>query len=201
MDQNEWCQFLEQYSQELMKVDEPQIVIPPEARKDGWMGFAPASEEAIAACETRLGRTLPPSLRTFYSVTNGWRTTGYFIWDILPVEQIGWLCDRKPFLHQLACESEKMPGPWRKDPDGSRLREYRNEQGTRVKRSLVISSTGDAADWLLDPGAEAHTGEWPAGRWASWNPAMQWSADNFADLMHQELASFIQLRNSHENTK
>ncbi|RUT03955.1 hypothetical protein DSM106972_048690 [Dulcicalothrix desertica PCC 7102] len=59
------------------------------------MGYSPASESQILAAEQRIGKSLPPSLRTFYSVTNGWRTTGLCIYDILPVEEIDWLqvCD------------------------------------------------------------------------------------------------------------
>jgi hypothetical protein len=45
----------------------------------------------------------------------------------------------------------------------------------------------DAAYWLLDPGAEPHDGEWPAGRWAAWQPAMSWTATSFAELIAREL--------------
>jgi hypothetical protein len=141
-----------------------------------------------------LGRKLPASLRSFYSVSNGWRETGFFIWDVLPVEELGWLTDREPHLYQLACEAEAEPGPFKDDPGDARLRHYRDEQGTRVKRTLVISSCGDAATWLLDPGPKPHGGEWPGGRWAGWNPAMAWTAVSFADLMKQELESFLRLR-------
>lgn len=159
-----------------------------------WMGFEPASEGAIGEAERRLGRQLPPSLRTFYLVTNGWRATGFFIADVLPVEQAGWPKDRDPHLYRMACETEGHCRPFKRDPDGSRHREYVLEQGTRVKRSLAISSWGDAAIWLLDPGERPHDGEWPAGRWASWSPAMEWQAESFAELMKNELESFVRLR-------
>jgi hypothetical protein len=201
MDPSDWRQFLERYSQELLATDDTRIVVSPEARDSGWMGYAPASDEAIAQAERRLGRELPPSLKTFYSVTNGWKATGFFIWDVLPVEKIGWLCDRDPKLYELACGTEKLPGPFKKDPDGSRLREFRNEQGTRVKRALAISSHGDSALWLLDPDVETPGGEWPAGRWASWNPAMEWSADSFADLMEQEFENFLRLRDAKDQRR
>lgn len=194
MDAHDWRRFLEQYSEELVATDIATIVIPPEVRESRWMGFAPATPAAIQEAEQRLGRKLPVSLRNFYSVTNGWRATGFFIWDILPVEKIGWLSDHDSHLYHLVCEVELTPGPFKKDPDGSRLREYRHEQGTRVKRSLVITSRGDAAYWLLDPDLKPHDGEWPGGRWASWNPAMNWTASSFEDLMKQEFKSFREVR-------
>jgi hypothetical protein len=88
---------------------------------------------------------------------------------------------------------ESEPGPFKNDPEDKRLNEYREECGTRVKRSLVVNSRDDAATWLLDLGAEPHQGEWPAGRWASWNPGMAWQAENFAELMTKELRGLQKL--------
>lgn len=192
--QVEWREFLQRYSRELLATDDSRIAVPEDARLSQWMGYPPATESAIAESERRLGRPLPPSLRCFYSVSNGWRATGYFIYNVLPVEAIGWLRDVDPPLYHLADEAESTRGPWPNDPDAERLKEYRNEQGTRVKRTLVISSEGDGATWLLDPGPEPHSGEWPGGRWAGWNPAMAWTAGSFAELMAHELGALIDLR-------
>jgi hypothetical protein len=193
---DQWRSFLERYTDELLQCDD--LPIADEdwqlAGESHWMGFAPASAGAIRSAERRLGRSLPESLRQFYGVTNGWRATGRKIYDVLPVEQAGWLSDRQPDLHALASMAEATPGPFKKDLGGARLRHYRDEQGTRVKRSLVLNADGDAATWLLDPGSEEHTGEWPGGCWASWNPAMEWTAVSFAELMTQELATLISLR-------
>ena len=190
--QEEWRRFLHRYSEELLATDD--LDIPDVARRSDWMGFEPASEAAIVRAEQGLGQRLPPSLRMFYSVSNGWRTTGFFVYNILPVEEIGWLRDREPGLYSIASDAESTVGPWKNDPGDARLKEYRDEQGTRVKRCLVISSQGDSATWLLDPGPDAHEGEWPGGCWASWNPAMSWTATSFADLMAEELRTLIRLR-------
>jgi hypothetical protein len=191
---DDWRTFLERYSQELLATSDLWFEIPDNVRHTGWMGFSPATKEAIAGTELRLGRALPESLRSFYTVTNGWRQTGYFIFGVLPVEDLGWLLHLEPNLYELACKAEDEPGPWPNDLGNVRLQEYREEQGARVKRSLVISSDGDAATWLLDPGPSPHSGEWPGGRWAGWNPAMEWSAPSFAELMKQEFDSLLQLR-------
>jgi hypothetical protein len=199
-DPQAWRAFLERYSRELLATDGLGGKITAKARSSGWMGYPPASPDAIATAERCLGRRLPPSLRTFYSVTNGWRSTGHFIWDILPVRSIDWLEDRDPDLYQLAVDAEEEEGPFQQDPGGARLREYQYEQGTRVKRALIINSLGDAANWLLDPGEADDGGEWPGGRWASWNPGMDWTAQSFGELMVNEFQSFISIRDNREPT-
>ena len=196
MNRTEWREFLKLYSEELLSLDWSDTirlfssrgaVIPEEARRAAWMGFEPASEAAISATEDRLGRRLPPSLRTFYEVSNGWGMVGSFIFDVLPVEKIGWLNDLEPDLYAIACKAEGSEGPFNNDPGNARLEHYRLEQGTMVKRSLAISSWGDAAIWLLDPGDQRRTAEWRGGLWASWNPGIEWTAESFADLMRAEL--------------
>ncbi len=203
MTPSEWQQFLKRYSQEFLSLDWSKTIrifsshgaaIPEEVRRIGWMGFEPASKAAIAAAEDRLGRRLPESLRTFYEVSNGWGMIGSSIFDLLPVERIGWLRDRDPHLYGLACKTEAHDRPFKRDPDGSRHRFYVFEQGTQVKRALAISSWGDAAIWLLDPGEQPHDAEWPAGMWASWVPGTEWSAASFADLMKRELQKLVSKR-------
>jgi hypothetical protein len=196
MTSSEWRAFLRHYSDELLRAGDSRIELPAAARAARWMGFDPASAAAVEAAEGRLGRRLPSSLRAFYLVSNGWRATGPFIADVLPVEQVGWLRDRDPHLYGLACKSAAHSRPFKRDPDGSRLREYVLDQGTRVKRALAISSWGDAAVWLLDPGEHPHDAEWPAGRWASWSPGMEWQAASFAGLMKHELERFVRLRDN-----
>src|SRR5690242_24992 len=113
MNPSDWREFLKRYSQAFLSLDWSNTVrlfssrgavIPDEARRAVWMGFEPASEAAIAAAEDRLGHRLPPSLRTFYVVSNGWGMIGSHVFGVLPVEQIGWLRDRDPHLYQMACE-------------------------------------------------------------------------------------------------
>ena len=128
-------------------------------------------------------------LSNFYFVTNGWRETGYFIYDILPVEKVDCLRIRDSHLYDIACRAEK-----RQDiPDN-----YYYEQGTQVKRSLAISSEGDAAIWLLDPGEQDAQGEWAGGCWASWIPGMEWRATSFRQLIELELEDFISFHDGEE---
>ena len=162
--------------------------------QSGWLGFEPATEGAIVEAEKRLGVRLPPSLRTFYSVSNGWSDFGCFIWNLLPVQEIDWLVARDPDLYQIAVDSSATAGPFEDDPNDVRLNEFRHEQGFRVMRSLAITSEGDASTWLLDPQTRSEDDEWAGGRWSSWNPAMEWIAASFAELVQDEYATFLRLR-------
>ncbi|BAY86586.1 hypothetical protein NIES267_60960 [Calothrix parasitica NIES-267] len=187
MNLEQWKKFLKRYSIELLSEDS-EIEFDEEIYQSQWMGYEPATETQIAEAEKRLNMTLPNSLRNFYLVTNGWRETGYYIHDILPVEKIDWLRIRDSHLHGIACKAEER----RDIPDN-----YDYEQGTQVKRSLAISSWGDAAIWLLDPGEQDSRGEWAGACWASWIPGMEWTATSFAELMEKELEDFIHLRDDY----
>ena len=188
MNIEQWQQFLKRYSIELLAEDS-EIEVDRQAYQNQWMGYEGATETQIIEAEKRLGTTLPNSLRNFYLVTNGWRETGYFIYDILPVEEIDWLRIRDSHLYDIACRAEK-----RQDiPDN-----YYYEQGTQVKRSLAISSEGDAAIWLLDPGELDAQGEWAGGCWASWIPGMEWRATSFRQLIELELEDFISFHDGEE---
>lgn len=193
MNVEQWQEFLKHYSIELL-ADNSDIEVDEEVYQSKWMGYEPATETQIIEAEKRLGVSLPNSLRNFYLVTNGWRETGHFIYDILPVEEIDWLQIRDSHLYGMACKHEKIPGPFNEDPNNEGLIEYRYQQGTQVKRSLAISSWGDAAIWLLDPGEQDAQGEWAGGCWASWIPGMEWLTTSFSELMEQELECFVRLR-------
>jgi hypothetical protein len=133
-----------------------------------WMptAFAPATESQIAREEARLGVRLPPSLRSFYLQTNGHAVVGNFIWAVRSVEQIGWMRDAVPFLYEVLFEEDPVSA-----------------------RCLVVSGESDASWWLLDPGDVDQRGEWRAGRWSSWNPAMRWVAADFFGLFEDEVST------------
>lgn len=64
-----------------------------EAREARWLGFEPAGEERILALEDRLGCPLPPSLRSFLQVTDGWRHAGDSIPLLAGTGGIDWCAD------------------------------------------------------------------------------------------------------------
>jgi hypothetical protein len=71
----EWGTWLSRWTEEWVRGAEL-AELDPQVSRDRWLGFAPASEEAVAALEVRLGRALPPSYREFLLTTDGWRNAG-----------------------------------------------------------------------------------------------------------------------------
>jgi len=136
-----------------------------EIRNSSWLGYPGCNDRQIADVESRLGVTFPPSLREFYSITNGWQNVNSFVDAILPIEQIDYLPIIAPELTAIIRETGELPN----DP------EYTDEQVTRVVRSIVLSTEGDATTTLIDPESDIGNGEWNVGAWASWHPAMEWA--------------------------
>lgn len=175
----EWKAYLQECSRRIIDAGEDNTpILPEDAIRNSWLGYAGASSTAIRQAEKRLGVKLPPSLRAFYAASNGWRTVGCFIYAVPPVEKVGWGCDVEPNLYEIGVSVEAQFGS---DPDVD-LREHAYEGGTQVKRSLAASSWGEGSTWLIDPGTVNDKGEWAGGRWSNWNPGMDWIADSFEGL-------------------
>lgn len=190
MTTNQWKEFLTEFSRELLEVPEELHDVSAEAIETGWMGFASATEEQILTAEARIGKRLPPSLRNFYAVTNGWRDVIFYIWDILPVEQLGWLKDMYPdhVFEQKYIDMDLKRARDKQDE------ELIHEQYTYVNRSIVVSGYGDAGFWLLDPEFQNENGEWRGGHTASWKPGTDWHASSFAELMQKARETRKQLQ-------
>ncbi|MFJ2478590.1 SMI1/KNR4 family protein [Streptomyces sp. NPDC087659] len=145
---DEWCTYLTEYSNwyldgagpnRLSMLNEQQI-------STRWLGCEPASEQAIAATEERLGVALPPSLRGFLLTSNGWATAAEWVDALSACEEISWFRDtHEEFLQPL-------------DDDDEDEEEW--EVGIICERSLVIATGEDL--FLLDTGAVSADGEYNA---------------------------------------
>lgn len=91
MDREEWRPFLKRWSEEWISAHDPDRdgSLDPDVVRGGWLGFAPAASADVAALERRLALTLPPSLRAFLEVTDGWRDAGLFIYRLGGTSEIG----------------------------------------------------------------------------------------------------------------
>jgi len=187
----EWKAYLQECSRQIIDVGEDSgPILPEESVRSGWLGYPGASGSAIRQAEKRLGVTLPPSLHAFYSASNGWRTVGCFIYEVLPLEKLGWIADLETNLWENAVSLEKHEA----NDERAHVRKWAYQGGTRVIRSLVIAQDGHASTWLLDPGTVNDKGEWAGGRWSSWNPGMEWIADSFEGLFRDEYETYLRLR-------
>jgi len=153
-------------SREMLSDPDVAAKVPEDVRNAEWLGFPGCSDEQIAAAEKRLGVSFPPSLRQFYAITNGWRDLNSFVYSILPIEKIGYLDVVAPGVAEIVNSLATME---ENDPD------YFEKEITRVLRSIVLSTEGDASTTLIDPQSDVGSGEWEVGRWASWHPEMEWS--------------------------
>ncbi|MDL4776434.1 SMI1/KNR4 family protein [Actinomadura xylanilytica] len=174
MDRDEWRPFLKRWSEEWIAGHDPERDAPLEAEvvRDGWLGFAPARPEEIAAAEARLGQMLPPSLRTFLLATNGWRNAGNFIYRLAGTAELGWLRD--------------MDEHWIDAYGGYEAGDVTDH----LERCLQISLAGDACVLFLDPGDVDGDGEWAAYRLASWSGEGPSRHASFGDLMGDLHAGF-----------
>ena len=69
----DWRGLLERWSREAVAhAEELRLHLTPDMRATGWIGRPPVSTSTLEAAERRLGHALPPSLRAFAAVTDGW---------------------------------------------------------------------------------------------------------------------------------
>jgi cell wall assembly regulator SMI1 len=187
----DWPALMQDMTRAVLAWDGLAVLESPEIIAGGWFGHPPASEEQIAAAETRLGVVLPPSYRQFLAFSNGWRTATRFIYRLWPVEQIEWYGIRRREL----LEAEEK---WRRQYSivlppvsdaeyftygrGQDSAAYRPEY---VPRCLEISDVGNDAVVLLNPQVRTPDGEWEAWFMASWLPGAN-RYRSFWELMQTE---------------
>ncbi|GAA1785844.1 hypothetical protein GCM10009735_16300 [Actinomadura chokoriensis] len=179
----EWRPWLMRWSDEWVRsVDtEPD----PDVARTRWLGFTPATEEAVAAAEARIGTRLPPSYREFLLTTDGWRDAGIFVWRMRDTSDIGWLRDLEPY--------------W--DDSWAELCDDDQREGTCLSRGLLISREADAGILFLDPGDVDDSGEWAAYSLFSWRAAPPERFASFTALMESLYAELHQMRKPEGETR
>jgi hypothetical protein len=197
-----WHPFLEHFSREVLADRDQRASLPPEVITSGWLGFPPATANEVKALEKRLGTRLPDSYRSFLLTSNGWRTAGAFVYDLLPAAKVTWFRDsHKDWLDAwgegarvygeaipVSDEEYFVYGP---EQDSCKFRdEY-------WRATLAISGIGDSAIYLLNPLVVTADGEWEAWCFANWYPGAH-RYRSFRELMQHELQSFVELREQSE---
>jgi hypothetical protein len=128
---------------------------------------SPATAEAIAAAEARLGVRLPPGYRNFLLVTDGWSDVVHHkVEELLGVAGIGWLPEVEP---------ELWDAWWPEVLD--------DEEGALLKRCLLVSGNGNGDSWLLSADDVAENGEWTAYEW--------WAGDTGDLVPHESFAALV----------
>ena len=72
--------------------------VEPDVADKRWLGNPPATDAQIAALESRLGLTLPPSYRAFLQFSNGWNGTEDTpeVPILLPTDEANWFSKLSP---------------------------------------------------------------------------------------------------------
>jgi hypothetical protein len=204
-----WLPFLKRVSRDLLKDIRIREDLPSDVLASAWLGYNGASEQEIGELEKRLGKRLPPSYRSFLSVTNGWRQCGPFIDKLWACSEVRWFRERHQdwidaYLHP---EKSGIQIVW---PEGQEPQEpppmtdeeyltYDDKQDScrfrteYLQTALEISDCGDSAILLLTPGTIDEAGEWEAWLFANWMPGAH-RYRSFRELMQGEHHSFCQLR-------
>ncbi|WP_158578576.1 SMI1/KNR4 family protein [Spongiactinospora rosea] len=166
MDRAGWKPFLRRWSEEWLSAREPGTPRPfEEPITAPRLGFPPATEDEVAAAEARLGCALPPSLREFLLVSNGWQDLGDFVCSLRAADELGWVRDLEPH--------------W--------IDAYEDEA---IERSLLVSLEADSAIVFLDPMDVDERGEWAAYWLASWSGSGPERHGSFFELMYDLYARF-----------
>lgn len=155
----EWGPWLERWSGEWLDAlaeSEPEEFeeLDEDIVRNRWLGFGPAGPARMAALEERvrgwgIAAPLPPSLRSFLEVTNGWRYAGGSVYLLAGADDIVPYGD--PFDLQKVCERNL----------GENAGEHEVRQAGMWGRALQLSLDSDMTDVLLDPGDVGEDGEWP----------------------------------------
>ena len=180
-----WRDLLRTWSREMLAAEEYRREFPPEVVAAGWLGYPGATEEEITQAETRLGIALPPSYRTFLTVTNGWRRTTHFVERVQTVSEIGWYRDVGPEALAGWLEGEQWSVQQYAGLDDVPL------TGDGLKDALAVSDYDDGI-YVLLPRPTEPGGEWPAWFFAPWVPGEQEYA-SFWELMAAEHERFLEM--------
>ncbi|MFB9928390.1 SMI1/KNR4 family protein [Amycolatopsis halotolerans] len=181
----DWRPWLSRWSAEWVQSAKP-ADLDPQVLRDRWLGFAPASAEAVAGAEARLGRKLPPSYREFLLTTDGWRDAGPSVRRMRDTAALGWLRDLEPHWEEWEELSEGEPNP---------------SEGNKFSRGLLISLEADVGILFLDPGDVDEAGEWAAYSLFSWLAEPPAKFASFAALMEDLYADFHRLRRPEGETR
>ncbi len=187
----DWLPFLRRWNDEVFASAED---IPRDAAESIWLGSPGATEVQIAQAESRLGKSLPSSYRSFLKVTNGWHLRSSSWYKILPIEEVELFRVRNQDWIDIYTEELSGNLPPIDDED---YFVYGDRQDTATMRveylehCIEISQDDDLSIYLLNPQVMVDGVEWEAWFFASWIAgAVRYRS--FEEMMQEAYGSFLQ---------
>lgn len=186
---HEWESWLQGWNRELLARYDPAEAdafvdpqVTPEVVASGWLGCPGATEEQLDELEARLGRTLPPSYRSFLQVSNGFLQPGVIVPRLLAAHEVQWLRESDPDTINAWTEvGSRTAGAIA--PDGF-------ERFLPTAIQVSARETVGTAMYLLNPEVVSADGEWEAFFFAHWVPGVR-RFPSFRALMQAELEDLI----------
>lgn len=166
----DWHSFLPHWSATVLRSAELAVSLPQEVVTSKWLGYSGATEDEILQAEARLGVSLPPSYRTFLTVSNGWRSVGGFLHNLWPCEKVEWFSKQhQPWIDVYVKGSADLPPVTDEEYfvygedqiEGLFRPEY-------LQTALEISNRENDGIFLLNPHIVTPEGEWEAWFFANW---------------------------------
>ncbi|WP_280460005.1 SMI1/KNR4 family protein [Nocardia carnea] len=132
-----------------------------------------AGIRAIERAEARLGQRLPPSVRSFYQVTDGLLEAGAFGERVWSLAELDWMRETNADLLDLWGMFVADSGP--------------------QARALQIGANDDGDYWFLDP-ADVRDDEWAAYTWHPAHGADAVRHDSFAAMLADQRTTLERIR-------
>ena len=158
----QWLELLSRLGARILADRDRAADLPESALRTGWLGAAGATDEELAALESRLGLRLPPSYRSFLKTSNGWGPTSFAVDRLFAASEVRRFAESEPEWVEI----------WSK-----------NEEGPALRTAVQVSTIADGV-CLLIPSADR--AEWEAWFFANWIPGAH-RHESFRTFMESEL--------------
>lgn len=158
----QWLDLLSKLAAKILADRDRAADLSESALETGWLGAPGARDEDIAALESRLGVSLPPSYRSFLKTTNGWGPTSFALDRLLGTNEVRRFAESEPEWVRI----------W-----------SNNEEGPALRTAIQVSTVADGVCLLIPSDEKA---EWETWFFANWIPGAQRHA-SFRAFMESEL--------------
>lgn len=162
-----WSAFLHDWSLELCGDEAFARTLDDAVVESGWTGAGPVSEGDLAELEERLGRTLPPSYRSFLLTSDGY-VGGGSVQRIRPAREVRPFTDEEAEWVRIWNDAAGDETPLTIEEHVAARGDPSSARWPLLSDAIQVSDTDDGAVYLLCPAVVDDDGEWEAWLFASW---------------------------------